>query len=232
MKTSRSNKQGLAHLGILAVVVLALGVIGSVGWYVYSKNKSLPTKSSVSAVDKAAEGSRTVQAAKPEYKPPEGWVQYKHTDLPLTLYYPKDWSADGFTITAQGQTDLIKQGLGNAVGYQFNAEANKWEGYFFDPGSDARSPYVDNEGKEIIKSTKLAQVSEYPIAYFELGHAIYETHGILVINEDKAYYIRLPGVNGYDSASDTWLSESDLKARYEAEAVTLPDIIKSIRFKE
>lgn len=80
MKKLQNNQRGIAHLAIV-LVILAIGLVGFAGWYVWDSNKEASQ-----TIDDLPSGQQNNQE-----KLPEGYVEYRNQELGFRFAYPEEW---------------------------------------------------------------------------------------------------------------------------------------------
>lgn len=106
MKANRSNNRGIAHLGILIVAVVVLGVIGFAGWSVYQQNTK---KQATNQQPLTTQSAKSEIESSPEEKPFTG----KDAAAVVQEVYEKD--AETKSDTQQDRIGQIKDKLSDEL---------------------------------------------------------------------------------------------------------------------
>lgn len=75
IKIMSKNQKGIAHLGLLAVIVVVLAVIGFAGWKVYGSNKKSTNQSTSSTAKTTANAKTSNKTATPPTPTTETWTR-------------------------------------------------------------------------------------------------------------------------------------------------------------
>ncbi|MCA9344708.1 hypothetical protein KC946_02635 [Candidatus Saccharibacteria bacterium] len=84
-----NNQKGFGILGGLLVLVI-IGVLGGVGWYVWNNRGEDSSTSTENTVSQTSSETDTEPA--PEADPTESWVKYTSEVGKFSIKYPSDWS--------------------------------------------------------------------------------------------------------------------------------------------
>lgn len=217
----KNCQRGFGAIGVLLVVVI-IGIVGGTGWYVWSQRPAdTVTKS------ESNESVKEEQAPSEESKIPEGWVQYEDSSLPLSFYYPKDWAKDKFEVKSFEKFGHLNSGYGAPVGHVFDQGRDKWVRYLnygTEHQKEVKEGEDESEGFNKIKTTTTSG-SDYPVAYFQNGHAGVITHDILVVGKTNSYRIRLPEINSMQEEEASW------RKKLAEQEAAIKQIIESIKIK-
>jgi hypothetical protein len=107
------SQSGIAHLGLIVLVVLVLGATGFAGWRVYNAQK----KNDQSADKTTSLQTTPNQITNKELATnalPEGFVWYENKDLGFKFGYPKNWGR----VTAEKYAGMA----GNQIDIHFSGE--------------------------------------------------------------------------------------------------------------
>jgi prepilin-type N-terminal cleavage/methylation domain-containing protein len=100
----KANQKGFSVVEILIVIVV-VGLLGTVGWLVYDRQKN-KTDSSTNQTTQQNSVAKEPETQK-EVDPYEGWETYKSTSEGFTIKYPKDWKLTPVNIS--GSSSYISE---------------------------------------------------------------------------------------------------------------------------
>lgn len=101
------DQKGIAHLGLMLVIVLVVGAAGFGGWRVYQANQKKDTTTNTQTPSNSEEQTE----AEPEQTIPDGFTEYKHETLGFSFAYPAAWgtaSTEKSSNAEKGQLHFIK----------------------------------------------------------------------------------------------------------------------------
>ncbi len=92
MKQVQQNKaeEGIAHIGLIILVVAVLAAITFSAWWVWNKNKISGQKTNLSN-NGQQNGAEQEEQTEDDIAIPAGWKQYKNSGAGFSFYYPPGW---------------------------------------------------------------------------------------------------------------------------------------------
>lgn len=241
------KQHGFGSIEVVLLVVV-LGLIGGLGYYVYQKGKTLPVASTSSS-------SPASTATKPQENKstvPEGFVEYENKELGFKFAYPKTWGdisvtdvrhvkepSDGFRVDT-GKRWLMKfsneksASLG-LTSKDWTTELGRGGGCTFADGSGYKSIPNPQPTSEQYSTLKILSKSDQYFLTEVAGYSYCQDVTLFVdyIYGDNPTYLSLRfAYNAHNFASETEFNEYQTNSSkfVSAELIdTITKIAKSIR---
>lgn len=103
-KSMKNNQKGFSVVEILIVVVI-VGLVGTVGWLVYDRQKN--KNNDQQATTNSSEQKKEVSKEEPQAETlPAGYVNYENKELGIKFNHPKSWGEVSVSQRARNREDF------------------------------------------------------------------------------------------------------------------------------
>lgn len=214
------NKKGIAHIGIILGIVIALLII-VIGGLVYDRNQDDDSQTNTQESTTTQETPEVVVESTNTFTEPQGYKEYTE-EQSISFQYPAswdDWEYGGFqvSVTPNGESFVAPYGGGGAGGrHIFDTETNMWL-----RTGDA-SENIDNAKEDKNLTAAESNQSEFPVAYGQTGEGGGISHYILITDGVNSFQIVFPGISEE--------RDKNPQAKLQEQKDAISTIIESIRF--
>jgi hypothetical protein len=85
------NQKGLAHVGIVILVVLVISAIGFMGWKVFSRTKTNHDQPTAKITKKEVKQKTEVAKADTKMDETANWLAFSNEEIGVSFKYPDEW---------------------------------------------------------------------------------------------------------------------------------------------
>jgi len=148
------QQDGIAHPGIILLILLVLSAIGFAGWRVHETGKDAKEAESTATNNSSA---TTPASQQNENKIPNGYELYENAELGFKFAYPKEWGEAKFNEDNCNIPDACE---GWQAGVSFDTSGDNGNAVYITSYSD--DGYVNKDGSRmVVKGYKLEEQKVY-----------------------------------------------------------------------
>lgn len=209
----KKNEKGFSIVEILIAFVL-VGLIGTVGWLVYDRQKDIKPKDS-SATNTSTEQNSTDKKANTEipqektYTPeiPSGWVKMTDTTTSTQYAVPAGW-ADELKVAKFNVDENIHVGFGAPVWVRFASNVQAWQTIDIDVSGTPTVVRAEN----IVSTSNIKAEDKYTVGTYSTGDGGGAQYRVLVVKDKQVLQFSLPSTcNGVICEGDKKWTVDEIK---------------------